>query len=109
MSSESFEADRRVVQHTSGDTGFVTRRVAGETMIVPVSSRVGDLDAIYTLNDVGSRVWALVETPKSVEELVAILCEEYDAPRDQLTTDVVELLRELQTNGLVNFIGDPGA
>lgn len=90
-----------MVQQTSGDSGFVTRRIAGETIIVPVSSRVGDLDAIYTLNDVGSRVWTLLEAPKSVQEIVAVLCEEYEAPREQVTSDLQELLEELQANGLV--------
>jgi coenzyme PQQ synthesis protein D (PqqD) len=101
--------ERRMVHQNTGDSGFVTRRIAGETMIVPVSSRVGDLDAIYTLNDVGSRVWALLETPRSVEEIVAALCEEYDAPREQVTSDLVELLDELQANGLVRVAGTPGS
>ena len=109
MSSESFAIDRRVVRQSSGDSGFVTRCVAGETIIVPVSSRVGDLDAIYTLNDVGSRVWALVESPTSVGEIVTILCDEYEAPQDQVTTDLVELLQELQASGLIDVVGGSGA
>ena len=94
------------VQQASGDSGFVTRRIAGETIIVPVSSRVGDLDAIYTLNEVGSRVWTLLEAPQSVQEIAAALCEEYDVPQEQLTRDLVELLDELQANGLVRTTGE---
>ncbi len=109
MSSESFATDRRVVRQPSTDHGFVTRSIAGETIIVPVSSRVGDLDAIYTLNDVGSRIWALVESPTSVEEIVAILCDEYEAPRDQIASDLVELLRELEANGLIELVGGSDA
>ena len=96
----SLIATQRVVQHTSGDDGFVTRRVAGETIIVPVSSRVADLDAIYTLNEVGSRVWTLLEAPKSVPEIVTVLSDEYDATREQITKDVIELVHELQATGL---------
>jgi hypothetical protein len=104
MSIESLaRIDRRMVQQTSGDVGFVTRRIAGETIIVPVSSRVGDLDAIYTLNEVGSRIWGLLESPTSVDDMVAALCQEYDAPPDQIAHDVADLLQELQTNGLINF------
>lgn len=104
MSIEPLAAiDRRVLQQTSGDVGFVTRRVAGETIIVPVSSRVGDLDSIYTLNDVASRVWSLVESPRAIDEIVATLCDEYDAPRDVVVRDVAALLDELQTNGLITF------
>ena len=108
MKIKSSIGERRVAQQNSGDTGFVTRRIAGETIIVPVSSRVGDLDAIYTLNEVGSRVWTLLEAPKSVQEIIAVLCDEYDAPCEQVTTDLVELLDTLQANGLVQF-ADPSA
>ena len=94
------------VRQASGDSGFVTRRIAGETIIVPVSSRVGDLDAIYTLNEVGSRVWTLLEAPQSVQEIAAALCEEYDVPQEQLTRDLVELLDELQASGLVRTTGE---
>ena len=96
------------IQQASGDSGFVTRQIAGETLIVPVSSRVGDLDAIYTLNEVGSRVWTLIKAPASVEEIVSALCEEYDAPREQVERDVAELLGALQAKGLVRFTGEQG-
>ncbi len=93
------------VQQASGDNGFVTRRIAGETITVPVSSRVGDLDAIYTLNEVGSRVWTLLEAPTSPDQIAKALCQEYDAPLDQVTSDLAELLDELKASGLVRFTG----
>ena len=107
--SDSFTTELRVVRQASGDSGFVTRRVAGETIIVPVSSRVGDLDAIYTLNEVGSRIWTLVASPKSIDEIVSVLCDEFDAPRDQISRDVDELLQELHANGLINVAGESNA
>ena len=35
---------------------FVTREVAGETLVVPLRAGVGDLDSIYTVNDVGAAI-----------------------------------------------------
>ena len=98
-----------VVQQSSGEPGFVTRRIAGETIVVPVSSRVGDLDAIYTLNEVGSQIWSLLEKPISIEMIVALLCEEYDAPPERIRTDVLELLDMLQGKGLIRSVGGPEA
>ncbi|MBZ5689562.1 MAG: PqqD family protein [Acidobacteriia bacterium] len=44
----------------------VARVVAGETLIVPVRARVGDLASIYSFNGTGSLIWKLLESPKTV-------------------------------------------
>ena len=59
---ESINAERRFV----AATGLVSRRIGEQTILVPITSGVGDLDAIYTLSDVGSRVWALLQSPCSL-------------------------------------------
>lgn len=101
--------DRSVVQDVGGETRFVTRRIGGETIVVPVSSRVGDLDAIYTFNEVGSRIWSLLEKPIAIKTIVTVLSDEYDAPAGQVTTDLLELLESLRTKGLVRFTEAAGA
>ena len=101
--------DRGVVQQSAGEPGFVTRRIGGETIVVPVSSRVGDLDAIYAFNEVGSRIWSLLERPTTINAIVAVLSEEYDAPPERVTTDVLELMDALQDRGLIRTGDGPGA
>jgi Coenzyme PQQ synthesis protein D (PqqD) len=96
-------SDRSVVQQSRGEPGFVTRRIGGETIVVPVASGVGDLDAIYTFNEVGSRIWSLLEQPIAVKTIVATLSDEYEAPAEQLTVDILELLDALRTRGLIGF------
>ena len=96
------------LQQASGDGGFVTRRLGGETIVIPVSSRVGDLDAIYTFNDTGARVWELIQTPTTLDDIVEVLCAEYDAEPEQIRGDVLDLLTELEMNGLVR-IGNESA
>ena len=39
----------------------VARVVAGETLIVPVRAKVGDLASIYSFNGTGSLIWKLLE------------------------------------------------
>ena len=59
-----------VSRERSDNRTFVTRRIADETIIVPVVGGVGDLDAIFTLNEVGSVIWQLVDTPTTVHAIV---------------------------------------
>jgi hypothetical protein len=79
----------------------IARDIAGETIIVPVRSRVGDLDSIYALNDVGSRIWQLIEASVPVRHIIETVCEEYETDSAEATQDVLELLGSLTEAGLV--------
>jgi hypothetical protein len=98
---ERLISDCSVVQQSTGQTGVVTRRIARETIVIPVSSRVGDLDAIYTFNEVASRIWLLLEQPLPIKTIAAVLSDEYEAPPEQVLADVLELLASLRDKRLV--------
>jgi hypothetical protein len=87
--------------------GLVSRQLANETILVPISSRVGDMDAIYTLSEVGSRVWALLREPVSVRDIVVVLCSEYDTTADVALKDVTEFIDALLTKQLVDRVDVP--
>jgi coenzyme PQQ biosynthesis protein PqqD len=57
--------------------------------------------AYFSLNDVGSRVWGLCDGTRSVADLVSVLADEFDAPTEAIRDDVLELLEELASEGLV--------
>ena len=100
-------AERRFVRHAGADRGFVSREVAGETIIVPVSGRVGDLEAIYTLNAVGSRIWRLLEAPITMDAMAETIAREFDVSADQAAADVAEFVNALETRGLVSTPDGP--
>ena len=79
----------------------VARVVAGETLIVPVRARVGDLASIYSFNGTGTLIWKLLETPKSVTELAAAIAQEYEVEPAQAERDVAEFVGEMKAVGLV--------
>jgi len=47
----------------------VARVVGGETLIVPVRAKVGDLASIYSFNRTGTLIWKLLTSPKSIPHL----------------------------------------
>ena len=103
-SAESVDAKvegARVVRAQGDERRFVTRQIAGETLIIPIASQVGDLDAIYTLNEVGSRIWALLEDLTPVTRIAETVAAEYDVAPDEATKDVVEFLASLEAKGLI--------
>ena len=79
----------------------MTRRIAGETLIMPVSGRVMDLESIYLINDVGSRIWELLQSPTSVDRIAETLAREFAVSPERAVEDVAEFIASLDERGLV--------
>jgi Coenzyme PQQ synthesis protein D (PqqD) len=79
----------------------VARVVAGETLIVPVRAKVGDLASIYNFNGTGTLIWKLLESPRTVADLAASVVEEYDVDLTQAERDVQEFVEEMKNAGLI--------
>jgi len=55
----------------------------------------------YGLQDVGTRIWQLLQTPRSVRQIVDHIVSEYDVIEVTAAADVCRLLGELRDRGLV--------
>lgn len=63
---------------------------------------LGMKDGMYfQLSEVGARVWQLVQEPRSIDAVVAILVDEYEVNAEQCKADVIALLGDLHQRGLV--------
>ena len=82
---------------------LVTRSIAGETIIVPVRNNVGDLDSIYTLNEVGSTIWELIDGKNSIVKIVEVVCDAYDVTSEVAKEDITDFLSTLETSGLIRL------
>jgi hypothetical protein len=94
-------ASGQIVQYADDSRSFVTRQIAGETLILPVAGKVTDLESIYVLNEVASRIWQLVATPTTVDRIVDAIAGEFDVPVDRAAADVTEFLSSLDARGLI--------
>ena len=84
---------------------IVTRKIAGETIIVPVRTHVGELDSVYTLNEIGTLIWDLLQDGKSNEEITQVICETYEVPSEQAKIDVCQFLQTMEDAGLIQLNG----
>src|SRR2546428_585129 len=62
------------------DPDFVSRRIADEVIVLPIRKNLGDLESIYTLNEVGARTWELFDGRRSLREIRDILTREHEVP-----------------------------
>lgn len=79
----------------------VSREIAGETLIVPVRSQVGDLDSIYTLNEMGATIWRRLDGRTTIAEIVEAVCAEYEVTPEVAEKDTSEFLQSLEAAGLI--------
>jgi CTP synthase (UTP-ammonia lyase) len=92
--------DARHVRHIR-NTSVVSRDVAGETIVVPISRGVGDLDSVYTFNAVGQSLWQLLEKERTAEELAIWVAANYEVEEAQAFEDIQSYLAELREIGLI--------
>jgi hypothetical protein len=81
---------------------LVTRDVGGETIIVPIRDHVGDLNSIYSLNEVGTLIWELIDGEKTVNQIVEEICIVYDVRPEEAKKDTLEFVRSLEEEGLID-------
>lgn len=74
----------------------VSSELAGETVILNLHD-----STYYGLNEVGTRIWELIQTPMRVTDIRDALLEEYEVEASHCQADLLDLLRELVERHLV--------
>jgi len=85
----------------------VSRAIAGETLIVPVRGRVGDLASIYQLNPTASIIWDALVHPLSLRDLASLISSEFEVEVAQAQDDAAAFVEELLAAGLVTCNDQP--
>jgi len=70
--------------------------LTGETVILNLKSGM-----YYGLSAVGVSIWNLIQEPKAVSEVRDVILAKYDVEPEQCDRDVLALLEELATEGLI--------
>ena len=55
----------------------------------------------YGVNELGARIWQMVQKPRSIDEIIKILAHDYDVDEEVLIRDVLAFLEQLKENDLV--------
>jgi hypothetical protein len=74
----------------------VSRKIANEFILIPIRQNVADLESIYTLNEVGARIWELTDGKMTMREIKEKIVEEFEVTAREAEKDIAEYLRELE-------------
>ncbi len=84
--------------------GQVSSDLGGEVVILDLEAGV-----YYGLDEVGARIWSLIQEPRSVDEVRDILLEEYEVEPERCQHDLIALLQRLAEEGLVKVEDEKSA
>jgi len=74
----------------------VSSDLAGEAIVLSLRTAM-----YYGLDQVGARIWELVREPRRVADIRDAIASEYDVELERCERDVLDLLRQLATEGLI--------
>ena len=74
----------------------VSSDLAGEAIVLSLRTAM-----YYGLDQVGARIWELVREPTRVADIRDAIASEYDVELERCERDVLDLLRQLATEGLI--------
>ncbi len=78
--------------------------LAGEAAILNLKNGV-----YYGLDPLGARIWNLIQTPRTVNEVCETLLKEYDVQADRCECDLLALLQKLATERLIEVRDEAAA
>jgi methyltransferase-like protein len=79
----------------------VTRTIADEMILVPISGNLANMQRIFTVNEMGSFIWALLDGKRSVKSIHEAMMEEFDVGEEQAAGDLSEFIGHLRQAGLI--------
>ena len=82
---------------------WVSRRIAGETILVPLAGNIADLDSIFVLDEVGSAIWDLLDGQRSPQQIAEALCATFEVEMEEATADVGRLIETMRDAKLVRI------
>lgn len=80
----------------SHSPSIVTRKTGDEYILVPVANNIADMNSVYTLNETGAFIWEQIDGKRSVEDLIALLTDEYETDKKSASKDVFEFIEKMR-------------
>jgi hypothetical protein len=80
---------------------FLMQNVGGQNLLVPLGSRVMDMNGVVTLNETGVFAWNLLEKDCSADELAAAVAERFDVSPERASADIQTFVDEIAGMGLL--------
>ena len=73
----------------------VSRKIVDELILVPIRKSVAEMETLYTLNEVGARVYELIDGERALGEIAEVIVNEFEVTPERAQSDVREFIDQL--------------
>ena len=86
------------------DSSIVSRRIADEVILVPISQKLGEVNCIYTLNEAAAHIWQLIDGKRSLKSLRDSMVEAFQVQESEAQEDLIILIEQLKEVGAIQEV-----
>lgn len=86
------------------DPALVAERVIDETILVALGPDAARFAGPYVLNEVGGRIWSLLDGVRTGEEIAAAVVAEFEVSVEEAGRDVAAFLDQLERLGAIRAV-----
>ena len=86
---------------------FIFRKIVEEIILVPIKQNVAEMEAVFTLNEVGAFLWEQLGQPRSLSELHNAVLDEFEADPAIVLEDIEAFLNDAEAFGAVKEVFEP--
>ena len=79
----------------------ILREVAGERILVPIRSGMADLQAIFSLNNVGTCIWEQLDGTRPLAAVLDKVLDRFDVSPEEGRADLLGFIGQLLSAGLI--------
>lgn len=96
MSKNLINAEQKITQNSN----YIASDMNGEKVMLDIES-----GKYYNLGAIGGRIWDISEKPVTVDEIVAVLVQEYEVEPEVCKQQVSTFVEKMLQEGLVEVNG----
>lgn len=80
---------------------IILRKIAGETILVPVGEDAVRVNGLITVNEVGALICEQLKEERTMEALVAAVTAQFDVDAQTARADIASFIHTLEENDLL--------
>ena len=84
---------------------IVSRKVAGEVFIVPVSGSIANMQQMFALTEAAEFIWDMLDGKRNLGEIRDTLMDTFEAEKTDVDSDIQEFVEDLMKAELIHEAG----